>query len=234
MQHFADMLPGMFDPTVFWLPTRAACLAAEDKARQLLVAAASGLAVPATLYASDAAEAQAFVDEQNICMVKTLAGCAPDGHELPTARRNREEVRFNSPLVTPAQTFQESIDVQHDVRVAVVGAQAAASIIEDTRPKHKLTPGVRDVRAGFAHGTCRAYPYTLPATVRQACIEYTREMGLPATYLDLLVDRRRTHYFVDGNPNGAWAFMNWQAVENTARAIASMLESGQPPWPMAA
>jgi len=230
MQHLADALPYQFDPEVFWLPHYATCIAAEEKPSQLPLAAACGLRVLETVFTSDAQHAADFMRAREASAIKTLARCAPKGREIPTMKKVLTEMTFGGPTITPPLTFQEPIDPLFEVRVAVIGNQVFASIIEDLTPPEMLSPGTRDVRSGFLRGTWRTLPHYLPVETAKACIEVVRRRGLPAGYIDLIYARDKSYYFLEVNPNGEWSFMDSGAVQGISRAIARMLETGQSPW----
>jgi glutathione synthase/RimK-type ligase-like ATP-grasp enzyme len=194
--------------------------AAEDKPRQLAVAAKLGLAVPRSLVTNDPAAAREFIRErpEGETIHKNVASAASIWRPTGVARlRDRElfpTVR-HLPLL-----FQERIPAEADVRVTVVGRRIfAAEIGYDENP-------ALDWRVDFDRTLMRVVK--LPRDIEAKLRRFVGELGLVYAAIDL---RRRPdgeHVFLEVNPSGQWLFVERRTGLPITAALAELLARGRP------
>jgi glutathione synthase/RimK-type ligase-like ATP-grasp enzyme len=68
--------------------------------------------------------------------------------------------------------------------------------------------------------------YALPAEWRANCHEIPRRLDLRFGGIDLLVDEKGEHWFIELNPNGEWGWLERQARLPVAAAIFRDLSGG--------
>ncbi|HEX7623340.1 MAG TPA: alpha-L-glutamate ligase, partial [Anaeromyxobacteraceae bacterium] len=163
-----------------WVNDRACDEAADDKARQLAVAARIGLRVPRTLVTNDPAAARAFVAErlEGETIHKNLTSAA--GIWRPTALLRRGDRALFASLRQLPLMFQERVRAEADVRVTVVGDELFAAEIVSR------DPDTLDFRPDLQRARYRAV--ALPAGIERKLRRMVRELGLAYAALDL---RRR-------------------------------------------
>jgi glutathione synthase/RimK-type ligase-like ATP-grasp enzyme len=214
-----------FPPDVLWVSKPDAVRKAELKPRQLAQARRSGFNVPETLYTTDPRQALQFVRERDICIIKPLAPYPPEGYGQPT-----HLVRYSNNLdltgvSVQAHIFQQLIEPAYELRVAVVDNQTFAAKVWDNNQAEALAEGIRDWRRGVETDTLGTSAFALPRQVANACIKYTKLMGLLGGFFDLIVDKKGKYWFLECNPNGQWAFVDEHTVERISKALARLLES---------
>lgn len=226
LNRLASALPDVI-PDAFWVSARGPLLAASSKVRQRIVARQVGFDMPAALFTSEGAEAEAFLARFKECVVKPLAIRPPRGFNQQT-RVMVHGQKVPAGLNRNPHIFEQLIVPDFELRTMVVGCKTFTSRVwnESETMKDRFDGGeVRDMRAGFETGTFRAKPFKLPYEVHLMCVELTQRLGLACGMIDLLV-RDGVYYFLEDNGNGQWAFVDDYTVEMIGRALAAMLERG--------
>lgn len=200
-----------------WVNDPARGDAAEQKPRQLALAARLGLAVPETLVTNDPAAARAF------------AATRPDGEVIHknvtsapvllrhTALARASDRRLLASVRHLPLLFQERVHGV-DVRVTVVGDDLFAAEIDTG------APDPLDVRAGLARARMR--PVALPHPVASRLHRLVRGLGLVYATADL---RRRPdgeHVFLEVNPVGEWLYVERKTGQRISEAVADLLRRG--------
>lgn len=204
-----------------WLSSPFAILRAEDKPRQLALAASLELAIPETLISNDFDAVAAFV----------AAGGAigkPLRHSL-IERGNAGEVLFTARLqplthgdrpavaLAPA-IYQREIRKAYDIRVTVIGNRVFAVAIHSQEHDETEVDWRSGTRLDLRHE-----PITLPDDVSQKCLSLTRALDLRYGAIDLIADNDGQHWFLEINPNGQWAWIERRTGLPLAAAIVDEL-----------
>ncbi|MDA0161336.1 hypothetical protein OM076_13745 [Solirubrobacter ginsenosidimutans] len=201
-----------------WMSRPSAIRVADDKARQLVAAAAAGFRVPATTWTNDVIAAeQRLVAHGGHGIAKPTATAYWEhddtshfvfAHAIGTAGLPRPDSLAPAPLA-----FQQRIEAKRDVRVTVVGTAAFAAVTDDAtidEPDWRLAD------------TPMWAPYELPPEIRQRCVLLVADLGLLFAGVDLLVDADGEHWFCELNPNGEWGWLDAAGLP-IAEAIAAEL-----------
>lgn len=217
-------LPGVLGslPGVLWVnrPERNADC---TKPTQLAAAVESGLSVPPTLITNDPLAVRPFAERCGGRIVtKVLGGIVhTEGGkrgQLYTARVAAEDWE-NPRIALTAHLFQQEItDKAYEVRVTCVAGKLFVVRIEAPDG-----PGRLDWRTDSTN-----LVYTeadLPAPVRTGILDMLFRLGLVYAAVDLIVDHDGTHWLVDVNPGGQWAWIDCTRTAITT-AIADLLEKG--------
>lgn len=193
--------------------------AADDKPRQLALAARLELAVPRSCITNDPAAARDFIRERpegetihkNVTSARAL--WRPTGIALAADRKLLSSLR-HVPLL-----LQERVRAEADVRATIVGDELFAAEIgyPDRRP-------ALDWRVDFRRARVRAVK--LPRQVDARLRRLARELGLVYAAIDL---RRRAdgeHVFLEVNPSGQWLFVERRTEQPVTAALANLLARG--------
>lgn len=204
-----------------WLNSPFAILRAEDKPRQLKLAAAVGFRIPETIVTNDPEAAVAF-SRQAQCIVKPLkhALLEDDGPGRviftnrmgPLADEDADAVRL-APFI-----MQREVRKAHDVRVIVVGDRVFATAIH--------SQGNVDTEVDWRRGSDPTLPHEpieLDETIQERCLAITRELGLRFGAIDLVTDVDGESWFLEINPNGQWAWIENRTGARIAEAIVDDL-----------
>jgi glutathione synthase/RimK-type ligase-like ATP-grasp enzyme len=202
-----------------WVNAPEAEAAADDKPRQLELAARLGLAVPRSLVTNDAAAARAFVAERpagetihkNVTAIPALS--RPTAVALASDRALFAGLR-HLPLL-----LQERVSAAADARVTVVGGEVFAAEI--------ALPGGEDPidwRPRFTDAAVRAA--RLPRAVEDRVLRLVRALGLSYAALDLRRRHDGEHVFLEVNPSGEWLFVERATGQPITAALARLLAGG--------
>jgi ATP-grasp ribosomal peptide maturase len=207
-------------PGVLWVnrPERNADC---TKPAQLTAAAESGLSVPKTLITNDPQAVRPFAEAcGGRIITKVLGGIVhtEDGKrgQLYTTRVPPEQ--WDDPRIAlTAHLFQHEItDKAYEVRVTCVAGELFAARIDAPDG-----PGRLDWRADSSN--LRYTEIELPLTLHAGILDMLYRLGLVYAAIDLIVDTAGTHWLIDVNPGGQWAFIDRTRTVIT-HALADLLE----------
>jgi glutathione synthase/RimK-type ligase-like ATP-grasp enzyme len=222
-------------PEALWISPYYAILAANNKMRQLQLAAKLGFRVPETVVTSKPSVARTFLRKHETTIIKPQAsyGFSPrrvGGEEVwaffyATKVKRNQKFDLTNLHLAPS-IFQQAItNTVGDIRVAVVGDRAFASLI--TNPGLPEDSQVRDWRIGHVADTIHFEPYKLPKDIEAACIAHVKQQGLLFGALDLILEKNGAIWFLENNPNGQWAFVDDDTTDAIAEEIAHLLQHGK-------
>jgi glutathione synthase/RimK-type ligase-like ATP-grasp enzyme len=184
--------------------------AAEHKPRQLELAHALGLDVPATLTTNDPAAARAFWER---CRGKVVAKMLSSFAIRDDA--GRESVVFTSPLsaadladldqlALSPMTFQDQLDKRVELRVTVIGDRVFAAAVDS-----QAVPAARTDWRKAGRELLHAWtPYTLPGGVATRLLQLAARLGLSYGAADFVVTPDDRHVFLEINPAGEWFWLD--------------------------
>lgn len=193
---------------------------AEYKPAQLQLAAECGLRVPRTLITNSSADAAefAFGVGGQIIYKPLSPGVVSEENKVRVINATRlaaEEVKCPAVGLT-AHLFQEWLPKVFDVRLTVVGTHCfGAAIHTDNALSHV------DWRADYD-----ALTYTNidpPGSVRAGVRSYLDAFGLLFGAFDFSVTQDGEWWFLECNPNGAWAWIEDRIGLPIAGALAGLL-----------
>lgn len=206
---------------VTWVNHPARMAQAEYKPLQLVVADQLGLAVPRTLVTNDVDAVRSFASEVGRPIVcKTFSSLLLDAGEdtvtsvftttVDPAEIDREQ------LAATAHLLQECVPKAYDARVTMVGSTAfAVAILAES------DAGRQDWRNDYQN--LRYAPIAIPDDVRLGMSAYLEHFGLRYGAFDFAVEPSGTWRFLECNPNGQWLWLEHEAGQPIAAAIAALL-----------
>lgn len=202
--------------------------AANDKLRQLRVAADLGLEIPRTLVTNDPDEVLAFhealrgpmVTKMLTALTRSMDGASAMVHTSVVRAEDLEDLdglRY-SPMV-----FQEQVDKAYELRVAVVtspgsGGRCFAGAIDATRSD----AGQVDWRKA-APSQVGWRPGVLPDEVADRLLALVSALDLVYGAVDLIVTPQGRHVFLEVNPAGEWGMLERDIGLPVAAALADAL-----------
>ena len=197
--------------------------AAENKQRQLRLAARAGLHVPRTLITNDPAAARQFFAEtggQTVAKLLRPITVSMDAVE-PFVYTNRvreadlagAEALRHSPMV-----FQELIPKAYELRVAFVAGEAFAGALNATGTSRGQTDWRR-----ATPDECSWQTGQLPVEVAGSLQVLMSELGLVFGAVDLICTPAGEHVFLEVNPSGEWGMLERDLGLPISEAIADGL-----------
>jgi len=196
---------------------------AENKQRQLRLAAQAGLRVPRTLVTNDAAAArQFFAETEGQTVAKLLRPLAvsmdADTPFVYTNRVREEDLAHAEALRHSPMVFQELIPKAYELRVACVAGEAFAGALDATGTSRGHTDWRR-----AAPEECRWQTAQLPTEVANSLRTLMTELGLVFGAVDLICTPEGEHVFLEVNPGGEWGMLERDLGLPISEAIATAL-----------
>lgn len=204
-----------------WVNHPTANAAAEYKPRQLAAAAAIGLTIPHTLITNDPTAVVRFRQE------------APDGKvvykpltQLPYVDEGSGQVaalsttlvdNIDGRVAGTAHLFQHLVVKDHEVRVTIVGDRLFPVRIDAGSDQARLD--WRTDYAALSYSTT-----TLPDEIADKLRDLVHTLGLRFAAVDMAVTPSGEYVFFEVNPNGQWAWLEFQTGAPISAAIAEELE----------
>lgn len=201
--------------------------AAENKQRQLRVAAGAGLRIPRTLVTNDPEAARQFFDETEGRMVAKLlrpltVSMNADSDFVYTSRVGAEDLADAEALRHSPMVFQELIPKARELRVAWVAGEAFAGALDASGTSRGQTDWRR---AGPEE--CRWQAAGLPAEVSGGLRSLMSGLGLVFGAIDLICTPSGEYVFLEVNPAGEWGMLERDLGLPIADAIAGALLSDE-------
>lgn len=224
-------LEGFFDALndARWINDLARQRDAENKQRQLRLAARAGLRVPRTLVTNDPAAARQFFAEtegQTVAkLLRPLAVSMDAATPFVYTNRVREEdlagaeALRHSPMV-----FQELIPKARELRVAYVAGETFAGALDASGTSRGRTDWRR-----AAPEECHWQKAQLPNEVASGLQTMMSELGLVFGAVDLICTPSGEYVFLEVNPGGEWGMLERDLDLPISEAIAgALLEDKNP------
>jgi MvdC family ATP-grasp ribosomal peptide maturase len=201
--------------------------AAENKQRQLRLAARAGLCVPRTLVTNDPAAArQFFVETEGQTVAKLLRPLTVSMDAVApfvyTSRVREEDLDSAETLRHSPMVFQELIPKARELRVVCVAGETFAGALDAS----DTSGGQTDWRRA-APGECRWQKTHLPAEVSSGLQVLMSELGLVFGAVDLICTPAGEFVFLEANPSGEWGMLERDLGLPISEAIAEALMEEQ-------
>jgi len=222
-----DALPHLIDGETLWVNHPDASRLAKVKLRQLTLARARGLSVPATLVTNSPGEAFTFYKahaENIICKPLSSTPIRADGskfiftHALQPGMSlaDFDDIAFGSSVL------QVRVAKQSDVRTAVIGEKMFGCEILSQQDIRAETDW-RAVPIGLDH---RAIP--VPDDVGTQLQALRVSLGLAAMHCDFAIEHATGQWwFLEANPNGQWLWIELAIGAQISDALAELLARGR-------
>jgi MvdC family ATP-grasp ribosomal peptide maturase len=196
---------------------------AENKQRQLRLAADAGLRVPRTLVTNDPAAArQFFAETDGEAIVKLLRPLDVSMDAVKpfvyTNRLRAEDLDSAEGLRHSPMVFQELIPKAYELRVACVAGETFAGALDATGTSRGHTDWRR-----AAPEECRWQKAQLPTEVASSLQTLMSELGLVFGAIDLICTPAGEHVFLEVNPSGEWGMLERDLGLPISEAIAKAL-----------
>jgi glutathione synthase/RimK-type ligase-like ATP-grasp enzyme len=199
--------------------------AGQEKLRQLRLATALGLEIPATLVTTDPAELLAFHREHDGRLITKLLGSS----SMCDAGLSNEYSRFTESVsvrdlaardcvrVCPVYA-QANVPKAFELRITVVGARVFAAEIHSQSARH----GRDDWRkAGPAAVLYREHD--LPRAIADRCVALVQSLGLTYGAIDMVVRPDGEYVFIEINPAGEYHWVEKRTGLPITAAIVDFL-----------
>jgi MvdC family ATP-grasp ribosomal peptide maturase len=196
---------------------------AENKQRQLRLAARVGLRVPRTLVTNDPAAArQFFAETEGQTVAKLLRPLTvtmnADKPFVYTNRVREEDLGGAETLRHSPMVFQELIPKAYELRVAYVAGEVFPAALDASGTSRGHTDWRR-----VAPDECRWEKAQLPAAVANGLQALMSELGLVFGAVDLICTPSGEHVFLEVNPSGEWGMLERDLGLPISEAIAAAL-----------
>lgn len=213
----------------FWVSHPDNLRIAESKLHQLRVASAIGMTIPETLVTNRPDDALRFYEGQAggvICKPQEFNQLVRDdsvGLIYTNFVRPKHAKEFDKIEYSPT-LFQPCIPKQIELRVTVVGTQVFAVALHSQE--------VLEARDDWRRANPDELSYelhSLPHDVSQCCVQLVQTLGLSFGAIDMIVTPEGRYVFLEINPNGQWAWLEFVCPNVSIRSalVDLLVESGQ-------
>jgi glutathione synthase/RimK-type ligase-like ATP-grasp enzyme len=190
---------------------------AENKTRQLRLAAQLGLTIPPTLITAGPSAARRFFfahDGQVISKLQTSLGHSmAGGGGLPTRMLRTEDLDALAGLRHCPMMFQRYVPKQWELRIAWVDGLAFAGALDGRR-----------CGVDWRYESSASWePHTLPPAVHDRLAQLMAALGLRQGAIDMIVEPSGDYVFLEVNPHGEWGMLERDLELPIAEAIADAL-----------
>jgi MvdC family ATP-grasp ribosomal peptide maturase len=197
--------------------------AAENKQRQLRIAAQAGLRIPRTLVTNDPSAARQFFAETEGRMVAKLLRPLTVSMNAPslfvyTSQVREADLASTETLRHSPMVFQELIPKARELRIAWVAGEAFTGAL-DARGSSR---GQTDWRRA-APEECQWQRAELPLEVSRGLHALMSALGLVFGAIDLICTPAGEHVFLEVNPGGEWGMLERDLGLPISDAIARAL-----------
>lgn len=207
----------LLDPQVPWIDPIDVVRRAENKARQLRLARAHGLTIPATLITADPAAARRFWHRHRgdvVAKLQTSLGHSmAGGGGLPTRRIGAADLDALDGLRHCPMVFQKYVQKARELRIAWIDGRALVGALDGARCgvdwRHEST-------AEWEH-------HELPAPVHARLAALMADLGLRQGAIDMIVEPAGDHVFLEVNPHGEWGMLQRDLGLPIGEALADAL-----------
>jgi glutathione synthase/RimK-type ligase-like ATP-grasp enzyme len=199
-----------------WIDALARVRAADDKARQLRLARALGLAIPPTLITADPEAVRRFFaahDGRIVAKLQTALAHTMGGGGLPTRLLRREDLDALDGLRHCPMIFQQYVPKAMELRIAWADGRAFVGALDGARC------GV-DWRY---ESTASWQPYALPGPVYDRLTTLMTRLELRQGAIDMIVTPAGDHVFLEVNPTGEWGMLQRELGLPIGEALADAL-----------
>ena len=199
--------------------------AAENKQRQLRLAARAGLRVPRTLVTNDASAARQFfaeTDGQTVAKLLRPISVSMDAVDsfVYTNRVREEDLAGAETLRHCPMVFQELIPKAFELRVAWVAGRVFAGALDASETSRGQTDWRR-----VAPEECSWQVGHVPGEVASSLGALMLELGLVFGAVDLICTPAGEYVFLEVNPSGEWGMLERELGLPISEAIAEALVS---------
>jgi len=196
---------------------------AENKQRQLRLAARAGLRVPRTLVTNDPVAARQFFAEtegQTVAKLLRPLTVSMDAVDnfVYTNRVSEEDLVSAETLRHCPMVFQELIPKAYELRVACVAGEVFAGALDASGTSRGQTDWRR-----AAPDECRWQKVQLPTDIASSLRLLMSELGLVFGAVDLICTPSGEHVFLEVNPGGEWGMLERDLGLPISEAIAGAL-----------
>ncbi len=206
-----------------WLSSPFAILRAEDKPRQLAIAAHLGFDLPDTLITNDFAAASVFVAKGGAIgkpLRHALVERGEAGEVLFTTRLDPLRPMDRAAVALAPVIYQREVRKAYDIRATVIGDRVFAAAIYSQDHSETEVDWRSGTRLDLRHEVI-----DLPVDITRKCLALTKALELRYGAIDLIADSGGRHWFLEINPNGQWAWIERRTGLPLAAAIVDELEA---------
>ncbi len=193
-----------------WFPAAPDTIrAAQNKLRQLQLAAELGLTTPPTLVTNDPAAARAFWNEHGGQLVTKMPSELFQlvlGDELARYTEQVSSAHVHGAQLAAVRCcptlFQKQVEKRRELRVTVVDDAVFVAFIYSQSTRRTRIDWRR-----YNHGATRYETGALPAEIARACITMTARLGLRHAAIDMIETPAGELVFLEINPGGQWGWI---------------------------
>jgi len=203
-----------------WLSIPHFTYRAESKLLQLKKAGQLDFNLPKSLISSDAEEISNFYYELNKnVIIKPLYNNRYRGDDLDwliyTNKLTDEKLESLSKAAPLHSIYQEFILKKLELRVTVVGNEVFAASVDSQN--HCAT------KTDWRRKKLKFKSFELPEMIKTKCIKLVKDLNISFGAIDIILTPEDEYIFLEINPNGQWAWIEFDTEQNISQSIIEYL-----------
>lgn len=203
-----------------WLSKPQNVYNAENKLLQLKIAKEIDFIIPETIVTSSKEDLREFLKaHNNQVIIKPIDQGRIDEIEgfknIFTNIISQEHINNLDEYDLTPSIFQEYIEKDYELRITVVGERVFSAKVESQK-NEKTKIDWRKEKLKFSE-------YKLPDTISKKCVLLLKALELNFGAIDLIKTKSGEYIFLEINPNGQWAWIEFDTELEISEAIISFL-----------
>ena len=178
-----------------------------------------GFEVPLSIVSTSGKAIRDFVDEHGDCIIKPISQGARSerGPGLVMAERFQISDELPSIMDVPA-LVQKFVEKHHELRVAVVGDRVFAAAIDSASDERTRVDSRFWAETGLSY-----YRVVLTDEEVSKIVALNRRFGYAYSSMDFIRSSDGTLTFLEANPSGQWAFLEFHTGYPITESIVDLL-----------
>lgn len=224
---FTFFLEGLYKvlKNAIWFSPIYAIREAENKLYQLLLAKKLGFRIPNSIMTTDYKGAFDFyISNSSNCIIKPIKSGLinePKNDKVVFTSKIEKFPEVTGSIQNCPSFIQEHIKKRSDIRVTVVGNKIFSTEILSQENEDTIV----DWRRG--ENVLKHHKTILPAEVEGKCRELVSTLNLKFGAIDFILDENGNYIFLEINPNGQWAWIEYQTDYPISKEIVEILKYGE-------
>lgn len=224
-QYYLSNIFALINNNAKWMSLPEFIEKAENKLLQLDIARKLGFKTPKTLVSTSRSKIVNFIKEfENGAIIKPLRENqfinSEISYKIFTNVVNSKDIELLEEETLFPSIYQEKIEKECELRVTVVDNQYFVGKVDSQNDLETKTDW-RKKRLIFTE-------HSIDSNIGNKCVKLAKAFNLSFSAIDMVVDKKGDYYFLENNPNGQWAWIEFDTGLPISDSIIKYLLDYEP------